>query len=114
MKQQYLKAAGAKVSAAVFFIGLALPTTAVANHVHLWFYDGSARIAGELLSYSEGRYRLETKLGVLLISANVVACEGAGCPSLETVQSDLLISGDLVIGQHNRSVIAPVNKVGGG
>ncbi|MEO0918831.1 MAG: hypothetical protein AAFY31_17940 [Pseudomonadota bacterium] len=80
MMKQYRKVAGTRVSAALLIAALTLPTGAAAAEVALKSYDGSTRIVGEILAYGDGFYRVETALGALLISTNVVACEGSNCP----------------------------------
>ena len=78
--KQYRKMVGTRASAALLIAALIVPTGAAAAEVALKSYDGSTRIVGKLLAYGDGFYRVETALGDLLISTNVVACEGSNCP----------------------------------
>ncbi len=104
MERQYLKTAGAKVCAATVIAALALPTMAYSDQVQLVSYDGSAQFVGQLLAYDDGRYRINTELGVLLIYADVVRCEGATCPPLATVYADIFAANDIVPDQKIRPI----------
>lgn len=83
---------------------LSLPMTALAEEVQLHSHDGSTHMKGDLLRYQDGRYELDTALGVLLILARVVACEDDTCPSDTLVLSDMEAAGDLPFEQ--RAVIS--------
>lgn len=109
MKKQFLKAAGAKASAATFLMAITLPTMTIADNVTLTSYDGSTQIMGDLLSYDNGRYRVETALGELLISANVMACTGGRCPTFAELQADLLAARKPVIDQDARPILSSSN-----
>lgn len=76
-----------------------LPTAAIAEEVHLKSYDGSTDLTGEFLNYHGGTYELGTPIGTLRISAKLVACEGAACPSFARVLSDLEAAGDVMMSQ---------------
>jgi len=54
--------------------------TIATENGQLHSHDGTVSMTGGLRSYTEGRYELKAALGVLLVSANMVWCEGAGCP----------------------------------
>jgi len=54
--------------------------TVTTENVQLHSHDGTVSMTGRLLAYTEDRYEFETALGVLVVSANAVWCEGAACP----------------------------------
>ena len=109
MKQHYLKAAGAKVSAALFFTALTLPNVTSAEEIALISHDGSTHMTGTLVDYSAGTYRIDTALGALLISANLVSCEGVDCPNPAKVQEDLLAASLSATQQKPQPVLASSN-----
>jgi len=76
-----------------------LPTATLADQVHLKSYDGSTDMTGEFLKYDAGTYELGTPIGTLRISAKLVACEGAPCPSFARVLTDLEAAGDVMMSQ---------------
>lgn len=48
---------------------------------------------GELISFNDGNYLLQTVLGDIQISSELVNCEGPGCPSFEVVEADITVAG---------------------
>ncbi|MEM9795374.1 MAG: hypothetical protein AAF919_02730 [Pseudomonadota bacterium] len=42
--------------------------------------DGSLRVSGDLLEFTNGTYVVATNVGELRIEAEMVTCEGDGCP----------------------------------
>ncbi|WP_255209629.1 phosphate ABC transporter substrate-binding/OmpA family protein [Sulfitobacter donghicola] len=66
-----------------------LPFAAFAEQVTISSPDGATSIVGELLSFDDDTYVLETSIGELRLSREWTTCEGAGCP---IVASDLELS----------------------
>ena len=91
--------------AVICAIGLA--QTAFADPDELQSRDGSASITGNLLSYESGRHRIETELGVLLVSARQVVCLGENCPHPDAIQRDLLATGDMATTNGSDLSVAP-------
>lgn len=71
----------------VYCIGAACPPSTrlevAPSPMALTSFDGSIKIAGNLLEIADGQYVLATDFGELRIDADEVTCEGDGC--LETV-----------------------------
>ena len=74
-----------KVLSIVFAATSAFATTAVADEIILEFYDETALITGDFLGLSNGRYHVETPLGVFHIVSTIVKCSGEKCPTTEAV-----------------------------
>ncbi|MGJ8621491.1 MAG: phosphate ABC transporter substrate-binding/OmpA family protein [Yoonia sp.] len=89
-----------KSSAAVIALtaGLLFPQATLAQDVTLRSTDGSMSLDGQLLGVEEGNYVIRTTLGDLRVATSSMICEGAGCPSLETVSADVTIVGSEAIG----------------
>lgn len=85
---------GTQILAAVIVSTCLMPTLSAAEEVKLQSHDGSVTITGELLSYVDGRYGVETPLGTLLVAAKLVQCNGIVCPSPEMVLFDMQAAGD--------------------
>ncbi|MEL6681548.1 MAG: hypothetical protein AAFQ09_02765 [Pseudomonadota bacterium] len=90
MKQRFLLSAGARASAVFLAAAFALPGMSTADEIVLSSYDGSTNIVGNLVTYEDGRYHIETALGELLVSANLVMCNGLDCPSKSLLERDLI------------------------
>jgi len=43
-------------------------------------YDDGSGIVGELIEFADGKYRLETSVGVITVPEDGVLCKGAQCP----------------------------------
>lgn len=80
------------------FAGSMLVTgAAFAQSVTLTVQDGSVVIAGQLQSYEDGFYVLETTLGTMRIAAARVTCEGEACPQPPEIEG-IVIAGSETIG----------------
>ncbi len=82
------RAGGAFAAAFCIFAG-----ATQADPVQLRSTDGTVNFEGELISFNEGNYLLQTVLGDIQISSELVNCHGAGCPVLETVEADITVAG---------------------
>lgn len=63
-------------------IGMSVP--AIAEIITLSSNDGALTVSGNLLSFEDGFYRIDTTIGVLSISVGDVTCAGDACPALMT------------------------------
>lgn len=66
--------------AAAAGLTLALAGPARAEFVTLRTLDGSVAITGQLAGFADGTYTLSTNIGMVKLSADLVACVGAACP----------------------------------
>ena len=66
---------------------------AFADSVVLKSTDGSVNLEGELISFSDNDYVIQTALGDMRISAENVSCTGEGCPVFGTIEADIEIGG---------------------
>lgn len=72
----------------------ALPCAGLASGpVALTTLDGSYRIEGELVSFDDGYYRIETEAGGLTIDQGDVTCDGPGCPDPDALVARAEIGG---------------------
>ncbi len=55
---------------------------AAAQSVTLSARDGTFNTTGNLVSYENGNYVIETALGEMVVAADTVVCEGVACPAL--------------------------------
>lgn len=78
---------------------LSLASQAAAEIVQLRSVDGTINLEGNLVGFADDYYLLQTQLGDLRIAANMVRCEGAGCPAVAEVVPDVVIGGSDTIGQ---------------
>jgi len=60
-----------------------------AQQITLTSPDGLFSASGNLVSLEDGIYTISTTLGNMQISAETVTCEGANCPSLVEIGSDI-------------------------
>lgn len=72
---------------------LAFAGTAVADSVLLRSTDGTVKLEGELISFNDGHYFLQTPLGDLRVAADQVSCYGDACPNFGTIEADITIGG---------------------
>ncbi|MDX8352346.1 phosphate ABC transporter substrate-binding/OmpA family protein [Cognatiyoonia sp. IB215182] len=82
--------------AATAIAGMA--SSALAQEVTLRSSDGTVNMTGELLSFENNTYTIQTLLGPLRVQANRVICSGDACPDLSVAEVDLAISGSEEIG----------------
>lgn len=68
---------------------LLLSSVAFAGEVVLKSADGTVDLKGELVEYKDDNYVIRTALGELAISSSRVRCEGASCPTFDTVATDV-------------------------
>ncbi len=93
MRQRMLKTllAGTALSAA--FAGASL-----AQEVTLKTLDQTFSVQGEIVAYDGQNYTLRTAIGNVTVAANLVVCEGDGCPSLEETTTEFVVAGDRLLG----------------
>lgn len=72
---------------------VALYSMAQAGPVKLTTEDASVQINGELLDFDGETYHVQTAIGVVSVSIEMVNCEGAACPSLVPESSEFFIAG---------------------
>ncbi len=77
---------------------LVIAAPGAAQTVDLTSADGVIALSGELLSFENGVYRIETDIGELNISATSVSCTGSGCPEAVETRGDFAIAGSDTIG----------------
>ncbi len=73
-------------------------TAALADQVTLKSSDGTVNLVGEFVDFKDDNYIIRTALGDLRISASRVRCEGAACPTFDSVTADVAIAGSDAIG----------------
>ncbi|MEE9452960.1 MAG: hypothetical protein V3V13_01075 [Paracoccaceae bacterium] len=56
-----------------------LATHATAGTVTIISEDGSRSISGELISYADGNYVINTAIGEMVFASDTVVCEGESC-----------------------------------
>jgi phosphate transport system substrate-binding protein len=81
----------------ILSITLALFTfaqTAWAGEVTLKSTSSSVELIGQLKSFENGVYVIETDLGELEVDARTVTCTGASCPVIESLASEITVAGD--------------------
>lgn len=71
----------------------ALAGTAAADQVNLQSTDGTINLSGNLISFDDEYYLLQTELGDLRVSADKVRCSGDGCPVFQEILPDVMIGG---------------------
>ncbi|WP_299890464.1 phosphate ABC transporter substrate-binding/OmpA family protein [uncultured Ruegeria sp.] len=76
----------------------AVPTMAVSGQVDLVAPDGSLRLAGEFVEFVDGHFVIDTVIGQMRVSASRVTCKGEACPSADTSDVSLRITGSDSIG----------------
>lgn len=88
------------LTAVAFTIATLNVNIALAEPVVLRSNDGSTSITGELVSFEDGTYTVQTVLGQMQLSAARVSCEGADCPdlSVDVGEVDFAITGANTIG----------------
>ncbi|NNF24257.1 MAG: OmpA family protein [Rhodobacteraceae bacterium] len=86
--------------AAVLAASLAflLCPAASAQPVTLQSDDGGLRLQGEILDYDGEYYRIDTKYGILTVSAAAMRCLGESCPDTEGFIPEFRISGAATTG----------------
>jgi phosphate transport system substrate-binding protein len=77
---------------------LVMPGLAQAEEVNLISADGTVDIVGEFVGFEDNTYIIRTALGELRLSAKRVRCEGAACPTFETVTADVVLAGSETLG----------------
>ncbi|MEO0930376.1 MAG: phosphate ABC transporter substrate-binding/OmpA family protein [Pseudomonadota bacterium] len=77
---------------------LAMASSALAQEVTLRSSDGTVNMTGDLVSFENNTYTIETLLGPLRVQASRVTCSGEACPDLSVAEVDLAISGSEEIG----------------
>lgn len=69
------------ISSAAAFIGLAQLAFAHSQTVELSAIEGDRTIRGDLVSVKNGKFVVETSLGVVSVEQAAFRCEGLGCPA---------------------------------
>jgi len=77
---------------------LLLSSVAFAGEVTLKSADGTVDLKGELVDFKDDNYVIRTALGELAISSSRVRCEGASCPTFDTVATDVHFYGSEAVG----------------
>jgi len=75
-----------------------VPSASLAQDVTLVSTDGTINVTGEFVAFENDTYVLRTALGDLRIASSSVICEGAACPTFDTVTADVSIIGSEAIG----------------
>ena len=78
--------------------GVTAPTVAVAEEVTLKSTDGTINLTAEFKDFVDDTYIVRTALGELRIAAASIICEGAACPTFNTVAADVTIAGSDAMG----------------
>lgn len=95
MNFEYDYMRSAAVGAVAILAGICTP--AFAAPITLTGNDGVNKISGELVSFEDGNFIIDTTLGRMQIAANSVTCAGDGCPA-EPVATEVKIIGSDTIG----------------
>jgi phosphate transport system substrate-binding protein len=93
LKKQ-LKMSAAGIALASAFLA---PSALLAQDVTLVSTDGTINVSGQFVSFENDTYVLRTALGDLRIASSSVICQGAACPTFDTVSADVVITGSEAI-----------------
>ena len=77
---------------------VAMASSALAQEVTLRSSDGTVNMTGDLVSFENNTYTIQTLLGPLRVQASRVTCSGDACPDLSVEEVDLALSGSEEIG----------------
>lgn len=77
----------------MILLPICMAQTAAADPVRLESRDGSTTMTGEYLSFQDGLHHIETPLGDVMVSARLVVCIGAACPSDQDVADHMQKAG---------------------
>jgi len=69
-----------------------------AEDVTLMTLDRSFSVTGELVKFDGTSFTINTAIGPVMVAANMVICDGAGCPSAAPSASEFTIAGDRTLG----------------
>lgn len=72
--------------------------SALAEMVTLKTIDQSFSVEGEITDFDGVNYTLQTSIGSVMVAADLVVCEGSGCPQVEAASAKLTIAGDKTLG----------------
>ena len=75
-----------------------LSTPAMADTVTLKTLDETFSVQGEIISFDGQNYTVQTAIGNVVVAANLVTCEGAGCPVIEVETVEFAIAGEKTLG----------------
>lgn len=89
----------ASVACLALTAGMIIPATGMAQEVTLRSTDGTINLTGDFIDLVDDTYIIRTALGDLRIATSNMVCEGAACPTFETVDADVVIVGSPAIGQ---------------
>ncbi len=81
----------------LIFLSLALSITAIsawAGQITLKSTTSTVELVGDLKSFDNGIYIIETELGELEVDARTVTCSGASCPKVQSLSSKISILGE--------------------
>ncbi|MFQ1701417.1 phosphate ABC transporter substrate-binding/OmpA family protein [Loktanella agnita] len=93
MKRKHLHKPKTLYGTVALLGAMVLGGMASADIVRLKSVDGTINLEGELISFSDDYYLMQTPLGDLRVSSSRVSCEGPGCPSIGQVEADVFIGG---------------------
>lgn len=88
----------AAIGAAVAATTGLVPFAVMADEVTLKSADGTVNLTGEFVEFNGENYVIRTALGDLRISAARVRCEGAACPTFDTSNAGVQITGSDAMG----------------
>ena len=83
----------AAIGAALLNVSLVTPSVAEQDFVQLQTTDGQTAIEGNLVSYEQGVYLVETSFGPIKVQGEGMSCEGAACPVVTDAENLLRIVG---------------------
>lgn len=75
-----------------------LSTPAMADTVTLKTLDETFSVQGEIISFDGQNYTVQTAIGNVVVAANLVTCDGAGCPVIEVETVEFAIAGEKTLG----------------
>lgn len=70
------------------------PAVVLADPITLKSTTGSVELVGDLKSYNDGVYIIETDLGELEVDARTVTCIGSDCPKAQNLTSEIALFGN--------------------
>lgn len=92
----WLKSTTTLAAAAVFVAAGVQPASA--QEVLLKSSDGTISVNGQLQSFEDGHYTIQTVLGSMRIAALNIICEGEACPDLSSGVEDVVVAGSDTLG----------------
>ena len=87
-----------KMIASIFVLGILTATFAVAD-IRLESQDGTLSVSGKLINFEDGNYTVDTVVGQITVSSELVNCTGEECPELPEINQRIRIAASRLIAE---------------